>query len=215
MIDPEPDFWGYVRSLGDPHQVPAQASGTNPTDCRSQENSAAGLSRCLVDMARKYAPNTAVGMHLSCFDWEYNTPACVKDYANLGAQNADFLVSDVSDRDAGWYAESAHGGRDTFWTDQKADARLAFYKTMAESVGKPVVLWQIPVGNMAQNNTLNRYKGDKVDWLFGHMDQVANAHIAGLLFGAGQQEQTSIETDGGNLISKTIAYHNTGGTALK
>ena len=47
------------------------------------------------------------------------------------------------------------------------------------------------------------------------MDQVANAHVAGLLFGAGQQEQTSIESDGGNLISKTIAYHNSGGAALK
>ncbi|MFD9487519.1 hypothetical protein [Streptomyces sp. NPDC059991] len=47
------------------------------------------------------------------------------------------------------------------------------------------------------------------------MDQVAKAHIAGLLFGAGQQEQTSVETDGGNLIKKAIDYHNSGGTALK
>lgn len=75
-----------------------------------------------------------------------------------------------------------------FWTDQKAAAELGVWKTMAESVGKPVALWQIPVGNMAQNNTLNHYQDDKVDWLFAHMDQVANAHIAGLLFGAGQQE---------------------------
>ncbi|WP_258053295.1 RICIN domain-containing protein [Streptomyces sp. Ru72] len=215
MIDLEPDFWGYVRSLGDPHQVPAQVSSANPTDCGSQENSAAGLARCLIDMARKYAPNTAVGMHLSCFDWEYDTQKCVKDYAHLGAQNADFLVTDVSDRDAGWYAQPAHGGLNKFWTDQKAAAALKFYKTMAESVGKPVVLWQIPVGNMAQNNTRNHYKDDKVDWFFAHMDQVANAHVAGLLFGAGQEEQTSIESDGGNLIRKTIAYHNSGGTALK
>jgi hypothetical protein len=34
MIDIEPDFWGYVRSLGDPHQVAAQVSAANPT-CRS------------------------------------------------------------------------------------------------------------------------------------------------------------------------------------
>ncbi|MEU6505663.1 RICIN domain-containing protein [Streptomyces sp. NPDC046942] len=214
-IDLEPDFWGYVRSLGNPHQVPAQVTASNPTDCGSQENSATGLAQCLISMAHKYAPNTAAGLHLSCFDWQTNTQACVKDYANLGAKNADFLVTDVSDRDAGWYAQPAHGGSDHFWNDQKAAAALQFYKTMAESVGKPVVLWQIPVGNMAQNNTLNHYKDDKVDWFFGHMDQVANAHIAGLLFGPGQQEQTTAETDGGNLISKTIAYHNSGGTALK
>ena len=215
MIDLEPDFWGYVRSLGDPHQVAAKVSAANPTDCGSQENSAAGLSRCLITMAHKYAPNTTVGFHLSCWDWQSNTQKCAKDYANLGAQNADFLVADVSDRDAGWYAQSAHGGYDNFWTDQKATAQLGFYKTMADSVGKPVVLWQIPVGNMAQNNTLNHYKDDKVDWFFAHMDQVANAHIAGLLFGAGHGEQTSVETDGGNLINKTIAYQNSGGAVLK
>lgn len=214
-IDIEPDFWGYVRSLGNPHQVAAQVAGANPTDCGSQENSAAGLARCLIAMAHKYAPNTAVGMHLTCWDWQTNTQGCVKDYASLGAQNADFLVSDVSDRDAGWYALPAHGGLNNFWTDQKAAAALAFYKTMAESVGKPVVLWQIPVGDMAQNNTLNHYQDDKVDWLLGHMNQVASAHIAALLFGAGQQEQTTIETDGGNLINKTIAYRNSGGVALQ
>nr|WSZ16081.1 RICIN domain-containing protein [Streptomyces canus] len=215
MIDLEPDFWGYVRSLGDPHTVAAKVSAANPTDCGSQEDSAAGLSRCLISMAHTYAPNTTVGFHLSCWDWQSNMQGCAKDYANLGAQNADFLVADVSDRDAGWYAKPEHGGLDTFWTDQKAAAQMEFYKTMAESVGKPVVLWQIPVGNMAQNNTLNHYKDDKVDWLLGHMDQVANAHIAGLLFGAGHGEQTSVETDGGNLINKTIAYHNAGGVALK
>jgi hypothetical protein len=214
-IDLEPDFWGYVRSLGDPHQVPAQVKSANPTDCGSQENSATGLAQCLISMAHKYAPNAEAGMHLSCFDWETNTQACVKSYESFGAKNADFLATDVSDRDAGWYAQPAHGGSDHFWTDQKATAALQFYKTMAESVGKPVVLWQIPVGNMAQNNTLNHYKDDKVDWFFSHMDQVADAHIAGLFFGPGQQEQTTVESDGGNLINKVIAYHNSGGTALK
>jgi hypothetical protein len=215
MIDLEPDFWGYVRSLGNPHNVPAQVAAANPTDCGSQEDSAAGLVRCLISMAHKYAPNTKVGMHVSCWDWQTNTQGCRQDYLALGATNADFLVADVSDRDAGWYALPANGGYNNFWTDQKAAAALAFYKTMAETVGKPMVLWQIPVGNMAQNNTLNHYQDDKVDWFFSHLNQVADAHIAALLFGAGQQEQTGPETDGGNLVSKTINYWNSGGTALK
>ncbi|WP_245589538.1 RICIN domain-containing protein [Amycolatopsis balhimycina] len=215
MIDIEPDFWGYVRSLGSPHQVAAQVKAANPTDCGSQENSAAGLAACLVAMAHKYAPNAGAGLHLTCWDWETNVQKCVQDYAELGAKNADFLVTDVSDRDAGWYAKPANGGRNTFWTDQQAAATLKFYKTMAESTGKPVVLWQVPVGNMRQNNTLNHYQDDKVDWFFSHLDQVADAHVAAILFGAGQQEQTTVETDGGNLINKTISYHNSGGTPLK
>ncbi|WP_406349031.1 RICIN domain-containing protein [Streptomyces sp. NBC_01597] len=214
-IDIEPDFWGYVRSLGNPHKVAAQVRAANPTDCGSQEDSAVGLAQCLITMVHKYAPNTGAGFHLTCWDWQSNMQGCVKDYTDLGAKNADFLVADVVDRDAAWYAKPENGGRDTFWNDQKAAAALGWYKTMAESVGKPVVLWQIPLGNMAQNNTRNHYKDDKVDWLLSHMDQVANAHVAALLFGAGQQEQTSVESDGGNLINKTIAYRNSGGTPLK
>ncbi|MFD5466032.1 hypothetical protein ACFWIQ_24835 [Kitasatospora sp. NPDC127059] len=34
-------------------------------------------------------------------------------------------------------------------------------------------------------------------------------------FGAGWQEQTTPETDGGNPIDKTIAYRDSGGTPLK
>ncbi|MHC5902430.1 RICIN domain-containing protein [Streptomyces sp. S6] len=215
MLDIEPDFWGYVRSLGNPHQVAAQVKASNPTDCGSQENSAAGLAQCLITMAHKYAPNAGAGFHLTCWDWQSNTQKCVKDYADLGAKNADFLVADVVDRDAGWYAQPANGGRDTFWTDQKAADMLGWYKTMAESVGKPVVLWQIPLGNKSQNNTFAHYKDDKVDWLLSHMNQVADAHISALLFGPGQQEQTTVESDGGNLINKTITYRNSGGTPLK
>jgi hypothetical protein len=78
-----------------------------------------------------------------------------------------------------------------------------------------MVLWQIPVGDMAQNNTLNHYQDDKMDWFFSHMNHVADAHIAALLFGAGQQEQTGPETDGGNLVNKTLSYRNAGGTPLR
>ena len=215
LIDLEPDFWGFARALGNLHQVPAQVKSANPTDCGAQENSASGLAQCLVAMARKYAPNAGVGLHLSCFDWQTDVKKCQSDYLDLGAQAADFLVSDITDRDAGWYALPEHGGLNTFWTDQKAATALSFYRTMSETVGKPVVLWQIPVGNMAQNNTPDHYQDDKVDWLFSHLSQVADAHVAALLFGAGWQEQTTPETDGGNLINKTIAYRNAGGVALK
>jgi len=92
---------------------------------------------------------------------------------------------------------------------------LAFYKLITEGTGKPLVLWQIPLGNMAQSNTLNHYKDDKVDYFFSHMEQVADAHIVALLFGAGQDEQTGAETDGNNLINKTIKYWTAGGVQIR
>ncbi len=68
---------------------------------------------------------------------------------------------------------------------------------------------------MAQNSTCQHYKDNKLDYLFSHMDEVADAHIAALLFGPGQQEQTAPESDGGNLINKTINYYNSGGIPLR
>lgn len=212
MVDLEPDFWGYVKSLGNPHNVPAQVTAANPTDCATEENSAAGLAHCLVSMARKYAPNLGVGMHASCFDYQTDPQGCVQFLQEM-TKGADFMVSDVSDRDSAWY--DLQGQNWHWWSGTKGAEALAFYKLIAEGTGLPVVLWQIPVGNMTLNNTPNHYQDDKVDYLFSHMDQVADAHIAGLLFGAGHHEQTGPETDGGNLINKTINLWSAGGTPLR
>lgn len=215
MIDLEPDFWGFARGMGNVNKVPAQVTAAAPHDCAHQANSVAGLAHCLIAMTRKYAPNAAVGLHLTCWDWPGNVARCAKDYVALGATGADFLVGEVEAADAGVNALPANGGHNSFWTNQKWAAQLAYWKQMADTVGHPIVAWQIPLGNMRQNNTMNHYKDDKVDWLFSHMDQVASAHVAGLLFGPGGRESTSVQTDGGNLFAKTIAYRNAGGTPLK
>ncbi|AJQ95565.1 hypothetical Protein YC6258_03529 [Gynuella sunshinyii YC6258] len=213
MIDLEPDFWGYVKSLGNPHQIPAQVTAANPTDCAAQENSAAGLARCLISMARKYAPNTGIGFHASCFDYQTDPEGCRQFLKDI-TTGADFMVGDVADRDAGWYATKKNNNG-YWWDEQKGADALAFYKSLTETVGKPMVLWQIPVGNWSQNNTYQHYQDDKVDYFFSHMDQVADAHIVALLFGAGSDQTTSPETDGGNLIWKTINYWKSGGTPIR
>jgi hypothetical protein len=215
MIDLEPDFWGFARGYGDVNQVPAQVTAAAPNDCGNQEDTVAGLAHCLIAMTRKYAPNTAVGLHMTCWDWPGNVPRCGTDYLSLGATGADFLVGEVEAADAALNALPENGGHDSFWSDDKWAAQLAYWKTMAETVGHPIVVWQIPLGNMEQNNTPNHYQDDKVDWLFSHMDQVATAHVAGLLFGPGTDASTSVQTDGGNLFAKTIAYQSSGGTPLE
>jgi hypothetical protein len=215
MIDLEPDFFGFARGYGPVDQVPAQVRAAAPQDCGNQANTVAGLAHCLIAMARKYAPNTAVGLHLTCWDWPGNVARCGKDYVTLGATGADFLVGEVEAADAGLNALPANGGHSSFWSDQKWAAQLAYWKQMAETVGHPIVVWQIPIGNMRENNTPYHYQDDKVDWLFSHMNQVASAHVAGLLFGQGSDKSTTAETDGGNLFAKTIAYRNSGGTPLR
>lgn len=214
LLHVEPDFWGFVRQVSaDPGAVPAAVRAANPTDCAAQPNNAAGLAKCMIAMARKYAPNAKLGLHVS--PWNYGVSgdgaAAGAFMLALGAGDGDFVVTDPSDRDAGYY-ESI--GQNRWWTDSSAKAYLAWSRTVAEVVGKPTLMWQIPLGNSAQNNTGNHWKDNRVEWLFAHLAEVSQAKIVGLLFGAGASGQTTPETDGGLLNARTVAYRAAGGTAL-
>jgi hypothetical protein len=122
----------------------------------------------------------------------------------LGADGGDFIVTDPADRDAGWYQHRL-GQSQHWWNDEIAATYLSWSKALSEAVGKPSVIWQIPLGNMVQNNTVNHWQDNRVDYFFSHLDQ----------FGAAHGEQTSPETDGGNLINKTIANFQAGGALLR
>ncbi|GAA5163127.1 hypothetical protein GCM10025770_14810 [Viridibacterium curvum] len=214
ILHVEPDLWGYVRQQNsNPSLVPTKVKSANATDCSTQEDSAAGFARCMIAMARKYAPNVKVGLHAS--PWTYTSSGDATSLGNfmkaLGADQGDFIVTDPSDRDAGYYDSL---GQNRWWTDTTAAQYLAWSKTLSETVGKPSIMWQIPLGNMSQNNTTNHWKDNRVDYLFANLPQVASAHIVALLFGAGEGQQTTPETDGGNLIARTKANWQAGGTPL-
>ena len=232
LLHIEPDFWGYVeQSNADPHAVPAKVVTANPTDCAGYENSAAGFAKCLIHMVRVYAPKAKVGLHASAWgtsfdvfgnrDTKLDVPGEAKKMATfltaLGAKDADFIVSDPSDRDAGFYQVTQN--RDTWWDDTNAklpNFRQAFTwtKALAEAMGLPIIFWQIPVGNMTLDNTKTHYKDNRLDYFLAHMDEVVAAHIVGLFFGAGADGPTTPETDGGNFVSKTSAYRSTGGAKV-
>ncbi len=232
----EPDFWGYAQQASlaagrDPSTMPAAVSTANPADCGGCGDTLAGLGRCLVGMARKYAPNARVGLHAS--GWGTSVDVLLNASASLdvpaeartlgtflkaaGAGAGDYVVADMSDRDAGWYQVVQR--RDTWWDAGNAalpDFTQAFTwaATVAQTVGRPVLWWQIPVGNMAQANTANHWQDDRVDYLMTHPAEVAAAHGVGLAFGAGAADQTTPSTDGGNLAARVQAYAAGGGQAL-
>jgi hypothetical protein len=228
----EPDFWGYVEQVNaDPHMVPAKVTAANATDCTSNENSAAGLAACMIHMVRVYAPNAKVGLHASAWGTKMdvfgNSDAkldvlgearkMVAFLTALGAKDGDFIVSDPSDRDAGYYETTQ--GRNTWWDDTNATLpnfhqAFSWTKAVAEGLGLSVLYWQIPVGNMNLDNTNLHYKDNRLDYFFAHMDEVAAAHIVGLFFGAGTTGPTTPETDGGNFVNKMTAYRNAGGTKV-
>ncbi|MCC6648120.1 MAG: hypothetical protein IT374_21440 [Polyangiaceae bacterium] len=222
IVHVEPDFWGYVVQKGpDPHAMPVPVPTANAADCAGEEASVAGLGRCIVKMARKHAPNVKIALHFSPWVPKYdivtNTMASVDPateakklvtyMSELGALDGDLVAVDISDRDAG-YDQSK--GQDT-WLDASNQQlptyhqALAWSKALAEASGKAVVWWQLPVGNEALPNQPKKWKDNKVDYFFAHPDEFAAAHVAGVLFGAGDGDQTTPETDGGNLVAKTKA----------
>lgn len=228
LLHVEPDLWGYAEQLdSNPHHLAAAVHSANPLDCETQEDSVAGLGRCLIAMVRKYAPNAKVGLHASSWgtgkdttenrDPSLDVTAEAKKLADFllecGAGDSDYVVVEASDRDAGYYRSL---GKDTFWdaTNQTLpNFRQAFAWTQAvtERVGKPALWWQLPLGDMALPDAVNRWQDNRVDYFFSHPAEVAATNAFAMVFGAGESHQTNPSTDGGYFVSRTRALAAAGG----
>ncbi|MBM4361530.1 MAG: hypothetical protein FJ104_02530, partial [Deltaproteobacteria bacterium] len=222
LLHLEPDFWGYVEHANeDPHSVPMAVASAS-SECQGFEDSAAGLARCMIAMARRVAPGVRVGLHASAWGTKIDVLANTDpsfDVAGegrklarfldaLGAREGDFIAIDYSDRDAGFYEQQ---GREAWWDATDAtlpsfSQALTWTRAVGEALALPVVAWQVPVGNMSLDDTNQRYRDNRVDYFFDHMDRVAEASIAALAYGAGEGQQTNPSTDDGNLVARTNAY---------
>ncbi len=181
-------------------------------------------------MVRKYAPNARVGFHASA--WSTNMDVALNTSTSLdvageakktaafltacGADASDFIGVEASDRDAGYYQSQ---GKNTWWDDTNTKLPtfhqdFAWLTALAEAANVPLVDWQLPVGNMSLPNQTNKWQDNRVDYFFAHTGELAAAHVVGFAFGAGAGDQTTPESDNGNLISKTKAYAQGGGQKL-
>jgi hypothetical protein len=230
----EPDFWGYAQQYATTHggltahAIPAAVASANATDCGSIENSIAGMGQCMVSMVRKYAPHALVGLHASAWSTNYDVAGNTNASFNVageaaktatflaacGESNADLVIVETSDRDAGYYQTVQ--SKNTWWDATNATLPdfhqdFAWVKALTEALGKPALYWQTPLGNASQNNTANHYKDNRVDYFFAHMTELAGAHAIGVAFGAGAGDQTTPESDGGNFVNKAKAYYGSAG----
>ena len=234
LVHLEPDFWGYaqhaaIRAGGTAATLPAPVRIANPVDCAGEADTVAGLGRCMVTMVRKWAPNARVGLHASgwasgfdCIlnrDASLDVAARARETADFldpaGAASSDFVVVDIADRDAGW-RQSA--GRDTWINPTGALPSYAqaftWSRALADRAGKPLLWWQVPVGNMSLPDQPNAWKDNKVEYFFGHPGDVVASGAIGMAFGAGASGQTTPETDGGLLWALAAALHSAGGHPL-
>lgn len=228
LLHVEPDLWGFAQDrAGTASALPVSVKAANPTDCASQPDTFEGFGRCLVSMARKYSPNVKVGLHVSSWsagpdvtlnnDPQMDLARVSADVSRFvldsGGGEADFLVFEMSDSDAGWYETQGKNK----WLDPtnatlpNFTQMLQFARRVTTATGKPALFWQIPLGNMSQPNTVSHWKDNRVQYFFDHPAELAAAGFFGVVFGSGVPNQTEPETDSGYFVSRSKSYFAAGG----
>jgi hypothetical protein len=215
LVNLEPDFWGYAEQAspnGDPTKLTAIVSSN--TDCASLPNNVKGLAECLIAMARKYAPKAYVGFPPST--WGGNTAADVLAFMQaLGAQNADFIVEQTLDRDAGCFEVSpqpaycSRSGSGWYWADADFDNNLSEAAALHAGLGNlPVIWWQTPEGvpSTTPGGSDYHYRDNRMEYFLTHAPQLVTAGGLAVLFSTGEYHQTNITTDAGQFQSLDSGY---------
>jgi hypothetical protein len=171
----------------------------------------------MVDLIHAAAPNALVAPMASM--WATNAdPQSVTDAEaismaqstaafidGMGGAQADMLIVEWGDRDAG-------SGLRPWWDDTDMETprltrAILWENALSHASGKRLLLWQIPVGNMALDNTCDHYRDNRAAYAFNHPRDLFDAGVAGLLFGGGANCMTGVDTDSGFVAAQgAIAY---------
>jgi hypothetical protein len=140
----------------------------------------------------------------------------------LGAANTDFVSIETLDRDAGFW--ETNGGGNTcsvtggsrgavYWDETNTSLpnfsqHLRWVTALTERVGRPAIEWQTPLGvpSTTCGGTTDHWRDNRVKYFFEHVPDLVDAGIAGMAFGTGAGEQTTIATDNGQFKAKAMAY---------
>jgi hypothetical protein len=223
LVNLEPDFFGYA-------QQQALAAGqdgartfayvNNNPDCSSQPNNVIGIAGCLVQMARKYASNAYIGFPPSEWGANGNIPAVIAFNNEINAGNADFIVLQTLDGDAGCYEARAYQctrqGSGWYWDETNAttpnfDQYFAKVNQYQQGIGNgqlPVVLWQTPEGvpSPARGGSAHHFRDNREHYFLTHATELTAAHVFAVTFSSGKN-LTAITTDGGQFQTLSNALH--------
>jgi hypothetical protein len=195
IIHVEPDLWGYLEQAG-------------------KVALARQFAHKLIALRNRIAPHVLLAWHLSVWgtkeDPTYSKPS-LPHMAALGATSAafyeslhahfDLVFNDVIDRDAGFY-KVIYGNPNVGWGPADFHRHDVYIASFTRRTHTAVVLWQLPLGNTALNNTWTHFRDNRVQWWLGdpsgpHLRATRDAGVIGLLFGGGAAGTTSAGTDGG------------------
>ena len=101
----------------------------------------------------------------------------------------------------------AAGWDDTDQQTPRPTRAVLWENALSRRAGKRLLLWQMPVGNMALDNVCLRYQDNRAAYAFAHASDLFDAGVAGVVFGGGDGCSTQVTTDGGFVAAQgAIAY---------
>ena len=226
LVNLEPDFWPYVYAQAPNHdatQMPAVLN--NQPECSWMANNAANIGSCLVSMARWHAPKALIGFPPAF--WNATPDVSAKYMQLVGADRADFIVAQTSDRDAGCLEVAAvdecKGRTGPFYLDannvntpnfhQQQNSYSAYRDALGN--GLPILWWQTPLGVASDTpgGTPGHYRDNHVDYMLRNTWEYGGMHTFAIVFGGGGTYSTNINTDGGQFARLFGQYLTSGGVA--
>jgi hypothetical protein len=217
LVHVEPDFWGYAEQMsgGDPGALAVRISGLAP-DCAGLPDNLSGMGHCFLKLAHTYAPSALVGFHAS--RWAGPAAEMVSFLNGIGAGEADLIVEDVLDRDAGCF--EAHTDPNCqrndgpwYWDESNQSTPnfhdfLDWAKAIGDGLHRPVLWWQVPFGvpSTSPGGTAGHYRDNRVHYIFSHVAEFIAAGGLGVTFGTGAGNQTYITTDGNQFHDAVTQY---------
>lgn len=205
-----------MQQSGSPGELSALVTEYAP-ECEGLPDDLSGMGRCLVVLCREYAPKTLIGFHAST--WASPDPSAIAEYlVEIGAGEADLVFTDMLDRDAGCFEAQAPECQrqdgpwyldETNQTSPNFHELQAFAKTITDGVGVPMMWWQVPFGvpSDTPGGTPERYRDNKVKYVFEHIEEFVEVGGVGIVFGTGAGNQTYITTDGGQFDAAVSSYY--------
>jgi len=229
LVNVEPDFWGFAASQAPGRDLTKMAAAVSgQPECSTLPDTVAGLGQCFVQMGRKVAPKALIGFPPAFWN---GTPVEVAAMMRaVGANQADFIVAQTSDRDAGCRevasppAECQNGSAPFYWDASNRTSpnfhdnqkQYSDYRT-ALGNGLPILWWQTPMGvpSDTPGGTDQHYRDNHVDYMLTNTQEYGDMHTIGIVFSPGGSHQTSIGTDGGQFARLSAQYLARGGAVLK
>src|SRR5919202_1982058 len=203
--------FGFCTGRGnDPALLQVSVCSSGVPDVAGYADTYAGFTQALAHVRDLYAPNVLLGFEVSPWatgrdigldtDPNTNVTALGQQVGTFLARAGphDVLFNDPLDRDAGQYQARFRQNR---WWDRDNLRLPNFWRWEAYLAaasqadgGKPILLWQVPVGNQyfqTENNTDGHYQDNRLEYIFSHVQELIDVGIIGALFAPGNAGSTS------------------------